>query len=202
MTKKETTAAADIEFSRPFDLQDLEGARTQTITIEPTADEAARIASRIGVNTVQSMKAHINLSRAEHSKIIKVDGRIKAHVVQSCVVTLDPVEDTIDETFEAYFQEKNPKTAAKTVSFVQEKHKRKKDIEDPETPFLDEKDDPEVVENGTIDLGEVTVQFLSLAINPFPRTQAAIDNAGGDDDFDARAEENMAKRNPFAILKD
>jgi hypothetical protein len=38
-------------------------------------------------------------------------------------------------------------------------------------PFLDESEDPEPVIDGKIDAGELVAQYLSLAIDPYPRLE-------------------------------
>ena len=60
-----------------------------------------------------------------------------------------------------------------------------------EMQMLDEEDAPEQVIEGKIDLGELSVQFLVLNINPFPRK---------DDDGTAFEYKEFSKDSPFASL--
>jgi uncharacterized metal-binding protein YceD (DUF177 family) len=86
-----------------------------------------------------------------------VRGRIDADVVQSCVVSLAPVPAQVTEEFEAFFTQ-NPERAALSEEI---------------TFAPDEQDPPELIEDGTIDLGELAAQHLSLALDPFPRAAGA-----------------------------
>jgi uncharacterized metal-binding protein YceD (DUF177 family) len=64
---------------------------------------------------------------------------------------------------------------------------------------VDEDDPPELVDEGRIDLGELVVEQLVLALNPYPRAEGA--------DFDAKVWGNeedddvVSGSNPFAALK-
>ena len=66
-------------------------------------------------------------------------------------------------------------------------------------PLLEEKEDPEPVVNGYIDLGEVVTQFLSLALDPYPHKEGVTHDLT---DEDADIERKTRKiENPFAKLE-
>jgi uncharacterized metal-binding protein YceD (DUF177 family) len=103
------------------------------------------------------------------------------------VVTLEPVESTIDEHFEQTFVPEGSKLARIVTNEVSEM------VLDPDGPDL-----PEVFSGDTIDAGAIVGEFAALAIDPYPRKPGVdfVDHIEGD------AEDNAGRRNPFAALKD
>jgi len=97
------------------------------------------------------------------------------------------------EEFEGWFADKD---AAVSLAKV----RKEKMIEKGKTelPILEERDDPEPIVEGMIDLGELCVQHLSLAINPYPHAEG-VEYEHGDD---AAQGEGFSFKNPFAALKD
>ena len=81
------------------------------------------------------------------------------------------------------------------MSFARARHERDKDRGVEERPMLEEHEDPEPIVDGRINLGELVTQYLSLAIEPYPRSEEAK----------KILEENNnsmpARENPFAALK-
>ena len=131
--------------------------------------DCERLAERIGVLNVDSFSAHFT---AERDNLICVKGNIKANVVQSCVVSGEPVKETINETFEEFFTDNK-------------RYKQSIEIN---------MDSPDVtpVENNRIDLEELATQYLILSLNPYPHKQNIV--------FEDKIEEEK-KPNPFAILE-
>lgn len=183
----------DPEFSRKVPFEDLLNEK-ETLELAPDAREAARLAERYSVLSVQNMKAFLKFAVQGGHKL-HIKGTIIADVAQKCAVSLEPVTQHIHEEFEAFFINND-----QAVSFVQAKHQRQREIEDPEIPFLDEKDDPEQVIDGKADLGELVAQHLSLMIEPYPRKEGV---ALEDDSAGKEAEDpSVHRRNPFEALKD
>lgn len=91
----------------------------------------------------------------------KIEGRIHARVHQESVVTLEPVERLIDERLALRFVPEGSRAAANA---------KEMDVSiDP----LDE-DPPETFSGDTIDLAPYVFEFLSLALDPYPREESAI----------------------------
>ena len=126
--------------------------------------------------------------------VVHVNGRIRATVKQPCVVTLEPVESRIDETFEAWFSDPD-----QAIALSKAKHDKMAKSAGGEVPMLDEKDDPEPIIDGQIDLGELVTQHLALALDPYPHAEG-VKYEYGDDEPEKVPEE--FKNNPFAALKD
>jgi len=83
---------------------------------------------------------------------LHVVGRVSATVGQTCVVTLEPLENEIDESIDLVFM---PAGAFPLV-----------DGTEVEVPAVDV---PEVLVGGGIDLGAIATEFLILGLDPYPR---------------------------------
>jgi uncharacterized metal-binding protein YceD (DUF177 family) len=164
------------EFSR-FIEADSVGAKPVERQISANADERAALAKRFGLQAIDRLEANLTLRRAGDG-VIHVRGTVRGEVVQSCVVTLEPVPGRIDEEFAADFA-----AAADRPS------------DDEEIDF-EAADPPEPIRNGHIDLGELAAEHLSLALDPYPRAPGAqLPQASDPDEADA------VPVNPFSILK-
>lgn len=173
---------------------------TQTLTKKLKAGEVEckAVADRLGLVGVHSLSAEMTLSRAPGNKaVIYVQGVLKASVTQSCVATRAPVKEYIEEEFEAWYAD-----PASFVSIAKARHDRqgKGKEGDAEIPILEEREDPEPMVNGKIDLGDLISQYLSLGLNPYPRAHGAGDEAKGDTVEIATAPSPIRK-NPFDALK-
>ncbi len=140
------------EFSRRFSLDSI-GSIPRNVTIEATAHERAAVATRFDLVSLDLLTATATLTASATG--VETTGRFVADLVQSCVVTGDPVAAHLDEAF--------------TLRFV-----------DPETLVSDtdeielSDDDCDLIEMdaGGVDLGEAVAQTLGLALDPFPRSAA------------------------------
>ncbi len=74
---------------------------------------------------------------------LRVSGRLRATVGQTCVVTLDPIENEIDEPIDLVF--------APADTSARRRRRR---------PAADDDDGPEPLVGGTIDLGTIATEFL------------------------------------------
>ena len=132
--------------------------------IDLAADDAerGRIAERIGLRSLDRLDAHATMERK--GEIVRVRGRLKAALCQSCVVTDEPVDAHVDEAFDIVFL---PEPKAGTPD---------EEIE------LGEADCDTVFHDGSaIDLGSAIADTLALSIDPYPRSagaEAALKEAG------------------------
>ncbi|PKU25564.1 YceD family protein [Telmatospirillum siberiense] len=165
-----------IEFSRPVQV-DRFGHDERRYDIEANGEERAALAERYGILSVDSFTAHLRLRRISGERLL-LKGRFSADVVQSCVVSLEPVSAHLEEDFSLVY-------AADL------------DEEDVEVDIgLTEEDPPEPIEGGVIDLGEAAAEHLALALDPFPRAPGASFQ-GGDEPPEP---EPPPKVSPFAAL--
>jgi uncharacterized metal-binding protein YceD (DUF177 family) len=125
-----------------------------SLDIEASAREREALTARFAVLALPELMAHVTL-RPEAAGRWHVEGRLRALVVQSCGITLDPVEQRIDETFELRF--------TGDVEAV--------DLETGE--LIVGAEAPEPLTGDRLDLGEIVADQLGLAIDPFPRKPGA-----------------------------
>jgi uncharacterized metal-binding protein YceD (DUF177 family) len=143
--------------------------------IELQADGPIRdaIAGAAGLSALPRLDASFDLVR-HGSNGLRLTGRVTATVVQGCVVTLEPVESEIDEAVDLTFlADPGLATAAGGLQ------------------SLDADEPPELLRDGTVDLGAVATEFLLLGIDPYPRKPGAV--------FDAPAVADPSGH-PFAAL--
>ena len=119
-------------------------ARGMDIDIQASEAERAALARRFELLELPALQASVHV-RPGLGGVWTVSGRLSAQVVQACVVSLDPVAQTIDEPFEVRFAAGAREEAGA----------------DP--------DAPEALDGDTIDVGAVVADHLSLALDPFPR---------------------------------
>lgn len=126
-------------------------ARGRTIAVEADADARKAIAHRLGLVALDrfSLTAEVRAIAGG----IAAKGEVGAEVVQACAATDLPVPATLAEPFDLRFL----RDVDAPVS------------EDDEIEIGSEDLDLLSLEGDRIDLGEVAVQTLSLALDPFPR---------------------------------
>ena len=148
-------------FSFPIHVQGLSG-KPVIVHIEAGPDELRDMRERWAVAGLESATADVEVSRWKRDGV-RIKGHVRADIVQTCVVTLDPVESRIDRSFEALFVPENSKlTRRETIENGEM-------MVDPEGP-----DAPETFAGDTIDVGPVCEEFIVLAIDPYPRKEGAI----------------------------
>lgn len=157
-----------------------------TVTLEANAQELEALAKVWRVDTVKSLKAEMHVARWKKDGV-RLKGDVRAEIVQSCVVTLEPVESKIDEYFEQIFVPEGSKLARIVTNEVSEM------VLDPDGPDL-----PEAFSGDTIDAGAVITEFAALAIDPYPR-KPGVEFA---DHIEGDPNEKSGRPNPFAALKD
>jgi hypothetical protein len=146
------------------------------------ASDAARaaMAEMAGLRGIMSASASFDLKPKSGGRV-HVTGQVRARIGQTCVVTLDPIENEIDESIDLMFApaEQIPSLSA----LVEEAAASDEEIPDP----------PEPIVNGVIDLGRLATDALFLAVDPYPRRPDAV--------FELPAEAIDPADHPFAALK-
>lgn len=198
--KKNKAQLPEQEWSHFFSVEDLSDV-AEAVTIQADEGARARLCQRLNdVEEIKALTATLNLIREQGGRVIYVYGALTADIVQSCVVTLEPIDIRIEEDVQGWFADKES-----TVSFVAAK--RERDYERSteksthgEIEMMSEQDDPEPIIGGFIDLGELLTQHLSLAIPPYPHKDG-VKYEFGDDDVQIE-DDSPLKKNPFEALKD
>ncbi len=149
------------------------------LVISPDAKALAKLASAHDIVSVEFFRAELLLTNWKRGGVM-VTGRVRAEIVQECVVTLEPMGAMIDEAVETVFVPEGSPLAREEVA-------------DGEL-FLsaDGPDGPETFDGQSIDAGALAEEFFALGIDPYPRKQGAA--VPGADTGDAEA-------SPFATLR-
>lgn len=147
------------------------------------ADESVRmaLAKIAGVRDVAYARASFDLT-PERDERVHVRGRVSARVGQTCVVSLDPIENDVVEDIDLVFVPEG-----RIREFVVP-------INDEDGVGGEVPEAPEPIVNGVIDLGRLATDVLFLGIDPYPRKPDAV--------FAPPASAMDPEDHPFAALKD
>lgn len=157
------------------------------VMVRLEADERERkaLAHLWDVVAVDDLRAELQVNRWKKDGI-RMRGSVQAKIVQTCVVTLEPVPSDIDEAVDQIFVPEGSKLARTLTDESGEM------VLDPDGP-----DVPETFVGDTIDAGAVVAEFAAMAIDSYPR-KAGIAFGGHVEDTG----ENDKQPSPFAALKD
>ena len=146
------------------------------------ADRATRdaMAELAGLREILSASASVDVSPDSGGRF-HVTGRVRARIGQTCVVSLDPIENDIDEPIDLILAP--PEQIPALADLVDDADDSEAEIPDP----------PEPIENGMIDLGRLATDALFLAIDPYPRKPDAV--------FEPLVAAVDPEDHPFAALK-
>jgi uncharacterized metal-binding protein YceD (DUF177 family) len=142
------------------------GLHTEIEAPDPVRADLARLA---GLRELSRLSAVFDLT--PRGSGVRVAGQVSAHLGQTCVVTLEPIESDLTEMVDLVYA---PAAQAQA-----------KDLKLDDEP-------PEMLVDGKIDLGAIATEFLLLGIDPYPRKAGAEFAPVKADDAGAR---------PFAALE-
>lgn len=153
------------ELHRPLPVEKV-GAIGLGMTIEASEAECAALAARMNLPAIRRLTCVFHLSQLGRRRVL-ARGHLTADLTQTCVVTLEDFDTTIEEIFQ--------------LRFVPS---------DEISEELDLEDDDEVpFEHGVLDLGEAAAEQLGLVLDPYPRMPGAelpsLDDADEDHPFGA-----------------
>jgi len=149
--------------------------------LEASAREREAMAEAAGLRKILSAHASFDVSPRSGGRV-HVTGYVRARVCQTCVVTLEPIENDLDEEIDLVF------APADEIRRLADLIEEAQDNEDAEVP-----EPPEAIVNGIIDLGRVATDALYLAIDPYPRKPGAV--------FEHQVTALDPEDHPFAALK-
>jgi hypothetical protein len=144
----------------------------------PAAREA--MAAVAGLREILLARAALDVTPTGGGRV-HVTGRVQARIGQTCVVSLDPIENDIDEAIDLIFAP--PEQIPQLADLVDEATESDAEIPDP----------PEPIEHGVIDLGRLATDALFLAVDPYPRKRDAV--------FEPLVVAEDPEDHPFAALK-
>ena len=159
------------EFSRFLEVPRAEGGEvTASIAAQPA--ERAALALRFSLLSLDRLESELRLVRLPGG-LVRLSATLSAELAQECVLTLEPVATTIEESF----------------SLLYGRVEAARDI------VLDgEAETVEPLIGSRIDIGEAVAQQLSLALEPFP-------HAPGAEELLAAPPVEAEDESPFAALK-
>jgi hypothetical protein len=122
---------------------------------EAAPDELASIAGTLDLIACNSLRADYTITPGVDGRY-RLSGRLRTEVIQACVVTLEPIVNSIEESFDVTFwpQEDIPTPVSGAVD-------------------LDDEPEPEPIVAGQLAVGRVVFESLAAAIDPFPRKPGA-----------------------------
>jgi uncharacterized metal-binding protein YceD (DUF177 family) len=126
------------------------------IDVDVAADPAERLAlaRRFDLLEVRSLRGHGRLERGGGPRELVLRGWLEADVVQSCVVSLEPVPAHLREPIERRYRQEDAAARCQPAGVVD----------------LDADEDPiELLVGREIDVGEAFAEELGLSLDPYPR---------------------------------
>lgn len=162
------------ELSRVLKLEQINGV-ADTIIIDATPQECMSLAERFDLPHLRNLTAEVTHRRIRSGQMIRIEGRITANYSQLCSATALPMPVMMEESF---YTEYTLGPWEKYSEF--------------------DLDQPEVLTDDYLDLGEVVAQYFGLGIDPFrrrPNTETLSDLA---DDITAAVAE-LTRQTEVAI---
>ncbi len=157
----------------PIPLEECDGTVTR-VRRRSSNDELKTIASRLHLASVQSLTIEARV-KAIANGAFQIDATLRGRIVRSCVVTLEEFEESVETSFRAIFDDsEDGQTNLETLA--------DREIVDREPLHVD-----------GLPLGELAVQHLSLALDPYPRHPDAPP-AGDSDWLEGKTESELASQ--------
>jgi len=171
---------SSVEFSRVVMLADVPPKGTE-IRFKASEEECAALATRFDLQALSDFSGRAHM-RPWRRVGLAIEGSFGANVVQTCVLTLERVENRVQEEFKLHFLP--PAMIEKLESEAAEREI----IVDAAS-----EDAPEPLEGEEVDLGELMAEQLGLSIDPYPRKPGAV--------LQVPETASEAALKPFAALK-
>jgi uncharacterized metal-binding protein YceD (DUF177 family) len=164
-------------FSQTVAVRDI-GRSGRTEKLEADAGQRAALADLLGMQAIERLGGEFDLHMVSGSAV-HLRGRIEADVVQTCVVSLEPMRQHIEE----------PVSVTLLPAEAGDGRPDSSALVDP----MDE-EDRYIYSDGRIDLGVIVSEQLALHLDPYPRAPGVAFEAAGNDETDKRD-------SPFAVLE-
>jgi hypothetical protein len=162
------------------------------LRLDLRADEQQRaaVAKAADLLAVARLEAIFDIAAPAGGRL-HVVGRVSATVRQACVVTLEPIDNEVEEAIDLIFDpavavaplEAAERTSGRAPSKGSTKRSTKVEVDADEAP--------EPLNGDTVDLGALATEFLMLGLDPYPRKPGATFEVPQADDH---------SEHPFAAL--
>jgi hypothetical protein len=150
----------------------------RSFMLEADAETRAAIAKVAGLRELPQLTATFEVA-PQGAGGLRVAGRVSAMAGQTCIVTLEPLLNPIEEKVDLLFL---PQIVPPGPLAEEERARARADVK---------WDDPEPLMDGIVDLGALATEFLILGLDPYPRKPGAV--------FEP-LRERAADEGPFAAL--
>jgi hypothetical protein len=152
-------------FSRPVHVSEIPDAgRRFTITTSP--EERAAVAHLLGLPAVADLSAKLEVTPFRKDGLA-VGGSLHTRLTQTCVVSLEEFETTLDAPIEIRFSTDG---VDPNLEF---------DLAELNDPYAE--DPPDLLVGGQINLGSIITEFLALELDPYPR-KPGVEFAANDEE--------------------
>ena len=125
---------------------------------------------------IHNLSATLQIEKSEHGKVLNINGLLTAHVIQECVITLEPVDERI--------------LVPVNQKLVRNKEKVREEVLIAENKSCYD----ERIEGQTVNVGEMISQCLFIELPAYPRKE------GAEFKTDERDKVNFNEIGPFAKL--
>lgn len=173
MATIDTLRVDDFDATLELDSMAREGTLVHFTAGEPALSV---LADELDLVSAQSATATLEIKQRKKRDLF-VEGTVEAHVTQSCVVTLDPVQAVVKED-----------VALRLVSAALMEKVLDEEDQDLDAPAID------VLEDDVIPIGKIVRDSIALGLPPYPR-KPGIEAPTEDD------EPEIVRESPFAVLK-
>jgi uncharacterized metal-binding protein YceD (DUF177 family) len=144
-----------------------------------TAEELIAVAGLLGVTTCERFAVTYTIHGISDGTF-RLTGRLRARVVQPCVITLEPVSQDIDEPLSVDYWPADQMPAP----------------DKGEIDLADDDSDIQPMDEGRMDVGLVAFDVVAAAVDLYPR----VPGATFEWEDPKAAAETSGKVNPFAVL--
>lgn len=125
-----------------------------------TPDELKALAAELGIRSCDGLRAEYSVRRIGAERYL-LSGTVAARITQACVISLEPVEQRIDEQFAVELGPVAEDVAAAAA-------------EEMERAILGDETDAEPLVDGHIEVGRIVYEHVAAAIDPYPRKEGAV----------------------------
>jgi hypothetical protein len=129
------------------------------LTISADAPTRQALAVADGLAAIDSLEADFHIARRGPAEF-NVSGTLRAKVTQICVLSLEPFDTDVVEEMDVDFAPpaRAARAAVRAVTLLG-------------GPGVPERDPPDAIVDGMIDVGALAAEFLALGLDPYPKKQ-------------------------------
>lgn len=160
------------------------------ISIEADAATLRALAVSDGLPNIARLAADFHVVPKGNARF-NVSGEVHARLTQICGVTLEPFETDVVEPIDVDFAP--PAEAAQAAAAFAAL------IASDALDAVQDRDPPDPIVDGKIDLGMLAAEFLALGLDPYPRKPGLSFEPATDQAAEGAADD--ADENPFSVLR-